>query len=516
MGNDVRHPFPDRLARIQAEIAAAAEASERDHRRAPILEAIEALQETDFASFAIPAHKQGRGIDPETRRVLGDAPFRADFLMHKGVDDRTGSKQVLTLAEELAADAFGADRSFFSTNGSTLSVQVAMLAAAHPGEKLLVQRNEHKSAVAGLVLNGAEPVWVNPDLDPERRLAHGVTPDALAAALDEHPDARAALCVSPTYYGVAADVAGLAEICHRQGIPLLVDAAWGALFHFHPELPAAALDAGADLSIGSYHKSLTGLLQTSIISVKGDRIDLERLELVIDSLETTSTSSLLLAAMDGARRHMVLHGEEVLGGALELARRAAGALRDIPGLGVMGREVLQRPGAAGLDETKITLDLTDVGMTGYQAADWLYEERRVAVEGVDYRHLMFVVTVADDDASIDRLVAAVRDLAALARSQGRAPLADMPYAEELLDGADYVLPPREAFLGRTRRVKLADAAGELAAEPISPYPPGVPVVVPGQRITPTMIEFFHRGMEEGMYVEGASDQRLQEIRVVDL
>jgi arginine/lysine/ornithine decarboxylase len=182
----------------------------------------------------------------------------------------------------------------------------------------------------------------------------------------------------------------------------------------------------------------------------------------------------------------------------------------------MGREVLQRPGAAGLDETKITVDLTDIGMTGYDAADWLYEERRVAVEGVDYRHLMFVVTMADDDASVDRLVDSMRDLAALARSQGRTSLPDLPYAEQLLDGAEYVLRPREAFLGRTRRVKLADAAGEIAAEPISPYPPGVPVVVPGQRITPTMIEFFQRGMEQGMYVEGASDERLQDLRVVDL
>jgi arginine decarboxylase len=191
-----------------------------------------------------------------------------------------------------------------------MSVQVAVLTAVQPGEKILVQRNGHKSAVAGLVLSGAEPVWVNPDLDPERRLAHAVTPDALAAALHEHPDARAALCISPTYYGVAADVAGLAEVCHRHDIPLLVDGAWGALFHFHPELPAAALDSGADLAIGSYHKSLTGLLQTSIISVKGDRMDLERLELVIDSLETTSASSLLLAAMDGARRQMALRGDD--------------------------------------------------------------------------------------------------------------------------------------------------------------------------------------------------------------
>jgi arginine/lysine/ornithine decarboxylase len=342
-----------------------------------------------------------------------------------------------------------------------------------------------------------------------------VPPDALAATLAEHPDARAALCISPTYYGVAADVAGLAEVCHRHDIPLLMDDAWGADFHFHPDLPAAAMDSGADLAIGSFHKSLGGLLQSSIISVKGDRVDVERLQLALDSMETTSTSSLLLASIDGARREMALHGEARLGETLRVARRVAGELRRMGGLSVMGRDVTERPGAAGLDETKITVDLTELGMTGYDAADWLYDQRRVAVEGVDDRHLMFIVTIGDDDASGDRLVAAMRDLTALAVERGRRPLAPMAFTEALFRGAEYPLRPRDAFLGATRHAKLGDAVGEIAAEPVSPYPPGVPVVVPGQRITAEIVDFLRAGMEAGMYVEGASDPSLKVIRVVD-
>jgi arginine decarboxylase len=486
-----------------------------DHRRAPILDALEAYHAADFASFCIPAHKQGRGLDDDTRRILGAAPFRDDVLLHKGLDDRTGSHGVLEAAQELTADAFGADRSFFSTNGSTLAVQAAVIAGARPGEKILVQRNAHKSAVAGAVMSGAEVVWVDPDIDDARGLGHGVHPEMLAAAFDDHPDARAALCISPSYYGVGADVAGLADVCHRHGVPLLMDDAWGVDFHFHPELPASALESGADLALGSFHKSLGGMLQSSIISVQGDLVDVERLQLVLDSMETTSTSSLLLASIDGARRAMVLHGEERLGETLRIARRVTGDLRGIGGLGVMGLEVTERPGAAGLDETKITVDLTELGITGYDAADWLYDERRLAVEGVDYRHLMFIVTIGDDDASGDRLVAAMHDLAIMARGQGRPPLAPMAFTEALFRGAEYPLRPRDAFLGPTRHAKLGDAAGEIAAEPVSPYPPGVPVVVPGQRITTGIVDFLRAGMEAGMYVEGASDPSLGVIRVVD-
>src|SRR3954471_24316588 len=287
----------DALAGVQRRIAAAAERGERDQSCAPLLEALAAFWQCDPASFSIPAHKEGRALDEETLAVLGRGPYRGDAPMHKGLDDRSGAYQILTHAYDLAADAFGAEQAMFSTNGSTLSVQIAVVAATHPGQEVAVARNVHKSVVSGLILSGAHPVFVDPVYDDELALSHTVTPDALRATLDAHPEVKAMLAVSPTLTGVAADVAGLAEVCHAHGIPLIMDDAWGADFPFHPDLPAGSMEAGADLSIASFHKSLTGLMQTSILLVQGERVDRERLQLAFDGFETTSTSALLVASM---------------------------------------------------------------------------------------------------------------------------------------------------------------------------------------------------------------------------
>src|SRR5215217_529007 len=503
----------DALRTAQNRIAKAVEDGDLDQRRAPLLEALEAYHEVEPVSFSIPAHKGGGALDPLTREVLGQGPYRADAPAHKGLDDRVSSYKVQSFAQQLAADAFGADQALFSTNGSTLSVQIAVLAATHPGQQVVVARNVHKSVISGLILSGADPVFVDPVYDDEHALAHSVTPEALAATLDAHPDVKGMVAVSPTVAGAAADVAGLAETCHGHGIPLIMDDAWGADFGFHPELPPDSMESGADLAIASFHKSLTGLMQTSIILVQGERIDMERLQLALDGFETTSTSALLLASMDATRRAMALHGEEHLGRALELSRRGGYEIGELAGVRLIGPELDGRPGVYGRDETKIVVDVTGLGITGFQAADWLYEERRVGAELHDLHHLMFLVTIADDDASVDRRVGAMRDLvdAAPEIAEGKE-LPTLPPVSELV--GDYVMPPREAFLGTTRRVDLADAPGEIAAEPVSPYPPGVPLLVPGQRIHEGHVEFLRKGLDAGMFVEGVSDPSVEQLRVV--
>src|SRR3954468_23175833 len=399
-----RRTSGDALAAAQARIAKAAEAGDLDQSQAPLLEALQAYHQSDAVSFSIPAHKEGRSLDEETREILGEAPYRADAPAHKGLDDRVSSYKVQSLAQQLAADAFGADQALFSTNGSTLSVQIAVVAATHPGAEVAVARNVHKSVISGLILSGAHPVFVDPVYDDELAFSHTVTPEALEQALAAHPGVGAMLAVSPTLTGVAADVAGLAEVCHAHGIPLIMDDAWGADFPFHTELPAGSMEAGADLSIASFHKSLTGLMQTSILLVQGERVDRERLQLAFDGFETTSTSALLVASMDAARRAMALHGEEHLGRALALSREAGGQIGELDGMRLLGPVLDGRPGVFGRDETKLVVDVTGLGITGLQAADWLYEERRVAPEAHDVHHLTFIITVADDQASADRLV----------------------------------------------------------------------------------------------------------------
>jgi arginine/lysine/ornithine decarboxylase len=513
MSTTIRSRAQDALAAVQDQIAKAAEAGELDQRRAPLLEALRAFHECRPASFSIPAHKAGGSLDELTREVLGEGPYRGDAPMHKGLDDRVSTYKVQSFAQQLAADAFAADHALFSTNGSTLSVQIAVMATTHPEQKVAVARNVHKSVISGLIVSGAHPVFVDPVYDDELSLAHAVTPDALESCLRAHPDVQATLAVSPTVAGVAADVAALAETCHAHGIPLIMDDAWGADFSFHPDLPPASMQSGADLAVASFHKSLTGLMQTSIILVQGERIDMERLQLALDGFETTSTSVLLVASMDAARRAMALNGEEYLGRALTLSRRAGEEIDSLPGVRLLGPELDGRPGVAARDETKILVDVTGLGISGYQAADWLYEHRRVGAEHHDLHHLMFIVTVADDDTSVDRLVAAMRDLSGAAPELGGGrDLPSLPPVSELV--GDYVMPPREAFLGTTRRVDLKEAAGEIAAEPVSPYPPGVPLLVPGQRVHDGHIEFLRKGLEAGMMVEGVSDSSLEQLRVV--
>jgi arginine decarboxylase len=503
----------DALRAAQERIAKAAEDGDLDQGRAPMLEALRAFHECEPASFSIPAHKAGRALEDLTREVLGEGPYRADAPTHKGLDDRVSSYKVQSYAQELAADAFGADQALFSTNGSTLSVQIAVMAVTHPGQEVAVARNVHKSVISGLILSGARPVFVDPVYDDEYALAHSVTPDALAKALDAHPDAKAMLAVSPTVAGVAADVAALAEVCHDRDVALIMDDAWGADFSFHPELPPGSMESGADLAVASFHKSLTGLMQTSIILVQGERIDMERLQLALDGFETTSTSAMLVASMDAARRAMALHGEQLLDRTLALSRRGGQQIGELPGILLLGPELDGRPGVAARDETKIMIDVTGLGITGFQAADWLYEHRRVGAEHHDLHHLMFIVTVADDEAAVDRLVAAMRDLVdAAPRVGGGRELPSLPPVSQLV--GDYVMSPREAFLGTTRRVDLADAAGEIAAEPVSPYPPGVPLLVPGQRVHDGHVEFLRKGLEAGMFVEGVSDPSLEQLRVV--
>jgi arginine/lysine/ornithine decarboxylase len=240
----------------------------------------------------------------------------------------------------------GADQALFSTNGSTLSVQIAVLAATHRGQEVAVARNVHKSVISGLILSGADPVFVDPVSDDEYALAHTVTPDALEATLDAHPDVKAMLAVSPTVAGVAADIAGLSDTCHACGIPLIMDDAWGADFSFHPELPLGSMESGTDLAVASFHKSLTGLMQTSIILVQGERIDMERLQLALDGFETTSTSALLVASMDAARRAMALDGEALLGRTLERSRRAGRQIGELPGVRLLGARA-RRPRRRG-------------------------------------------------------------------------------------------------------------------------------------------------------------------------
>jgi arginine decarboxylase len=481
---------------------------------APIGDAIEAFHAREALAFGIPAHRAGEGdVDPDAARWAGASAFRSDPGMNNGVDNRHQSWQVEPTAMQLFAEAVGADQTLFSTNGSTLNVHVAMLTAVKPGETLVMARNGHKSAFSGLVLSGARPVYVDPEYDTRWQVAHGVDPDALDQALTEHPEARAAMVFTPSYYGVSANVRALAEVCHHHEVPLITDDAWGLDYSFCSRLPASAIESGADMAIGSVHKTLNGFGQTSVLSVQGDLIDTSRLEICFELEQSTSASALLLSSIDAARRQFVREGEEILGKAIDRALRLRAAIDDMPGLDLMSDEVTGTPGAFAFDPTHVTFDVIGLGLTGFAAADWLRENQRIHVELSDHRRLMALITYADDDAAIDRLISALRALVDAHRSgNGAQFIPDVPDPAALR--TETVMLPRDAFLGTTESVPWRKAAGRISAEMICPYPPGIPVIAPGERLTTEIVDYLEQLAAAGVMVEGAGDESLAEFRVV--
>ncbi|MEU8893186.1 aminotransferase class I/II-fold pyridoxal phosphate-dependent enzyme [Streptomyces sp. NPDC048442] len=484
-----------------------------NHAEAPVLDALAAYHARDELAFTPPGHKQARGADPEVRKVLGDAVFFGDVLASGGLDDRRTRGRVLERAEELMACAVRADHTFFSTCGSSLSVKAAMLTVAAPHEKLLVSRDAHKSVVAGLILCGIEPVWIDPQWDAERHLAHPPSPDAYEKAFTEHPDAKGALVTSPTPYGAAADLRALADVCHRRSRPLIVDEAWGAHLPFHSDLPSWAMDAGADLCVTSIHKMGSGLEQGSVFHLRGDLIDPAALALRADLLGTTSPSVLLYAGIDGWRRQMALHGDRLMSHALELAATARESVEGIDGMHVNDRNDFCGPGAAAdFDPLPLVIDLTELGVSGYRAADWLRTRHHVDMHLFDHRRVSAQITHADDATTVARLLDALRDLAAHRAELGGSVRVAVPAPAELR--MEQAVLPREAFFARTEDVPLADAAGRVAAEMVTPYPPGIPAILPGERLTGPVLTYLRTGVEAGMNVPDATDPGLDTVRVV--
>ncbi|HEX6443693.1 MAG TPA: aminotransferase class I/II-fold pyridoxal phosphate-dependent enzyme [Streptosporangiales bacterium] len=482
-----------------------------DHAQAPVLEAVADYHRRGQTPFTPPGHKQARGADPRARAVLGEAVYATDMLAISGMDDRMSSGKVLERAQELMADAVGAEQTFFTTCGSSLSVKSAMLAVAGPHEKLLVGRDAHKSVVSGLVLSGIDPVWVAPSHDPELHLAHPPSPSAFEEAFEQNPDARGALVVSPTPYGTCADLAGITEVCHDRGVPLIVDEAWGAHLPFHPDLPKWAMNVGADVCVTSVHKMGAGLEQGSVFHQQGGLVDPTVLQSRADLLGTTSPSVLIYAGMDAWRRQMVEHGRELLQAAIDRAHHVREAIEAIPGMHVHGDEFLGSGRAHEMDPLQVIVDISALGCTGYHAADWLRETHAVNLHLADHRRASVQLTFADGDATVAALLDGMHDLAKHAPGWDD-PVVEVPQPDEL--ATEQACLPRDAYFSAVEQVPADRAAGRVCAEMLTPYPPGIPAVLPGERLTAPIVRYLRSGLAAGMVVPDAADPSLETMRVL--
>jgi arginine decarboxylase len=484
-----------------------------DHSTAPILDALAEYHATDRYGFTPPGHRQGRGADQRTVAVLGREPFRDDVLASSGLDDRRSRGGYLKAAEELMADAVGADAAFFSTCGSSLSVKAAMMAVASQGQGgLLLGRDSHKSVVAGLVFSGVQPCWITPRWDARRHFSHPPSPEQVLAAWEQHPDAAGALIVSPSPYGTCADLSRIAEICHERGKPLIVDEAWGAHLPFHDGLPTWAMDAGADVCVVSVHKMGAGFEQGSVFHLQGDLVDPHRLSKCADLLMTTSPNVLIYGALDGWRRQMVEDGDQLLGAAIELADDLRDRIEQIRDVEVLDSELLGIEASHDLDRMQILIDVSATGTSGYQAADWLREHRHLDVGLSDHRRILATLSMADDALTAGRLVDGLTAWRSAADDFEPPPTINLPSPDELQLVTAQL--PRDAFFGPTEMVPADEASGRIAAEQITPYPPGIPAVVPGELLNDAVIDYLRSGLDAGMTLPDPADPTLKRFRVV--
>ena len=465
---------------------------------APLLDGWLAFRQSESVPWTTPGHK-GR-TDLVGPVVDGDLP------LYGGVDTIRSRHGRLREADRRLAALWGADWARISVGGSTHGNQALCLAVAKPGDRVVVNRNLHRSMLIGLVLAGLEPVWVTPDVDPHVGLPVGVPVERVAQALTDHPDCTAVFLVEPGYIGTLSDVAGHARVAHEHGVPLVVDQAWGAHFGFHPDLPPHALRVGADALVMSAHKTLPAYTQAAFVMAMTTRIDPDRLQRAFDALDTTSPSGTIAASADAARALLDRDGLDLLDRLLALARRARTELAAIDGLVVVDDKML---GGARMDPAKVVLSLAGTGADGLAVEDDLVDSGH-PVEMADRDTIVPLLTMADDEASIDSFVEA------LARSVERrrgAPRHVVPSPSWTVQ-PDTVMAPRDAFFADHVTVAIDDAVGRVSAELVAPYPPGIPVLAPGERITTEAIASLHQVMSEGTQVRYAADPTLRTLQVV--
>ena len=484
-----------------------------DQHTTPYLDALRAYVERDPGRFHVPGHKGGPGADPRLAAALGERALALDVpALTYGVDAGpvpTPFQQ----AQELAAEAWGARRSWFLINGASQGNHAACITLAHRGERVVVQRNAHSSTIDGLVMSGLRPTFVAPELDPELSIPHCTTPESLARGLDETPGVAGALVVSPTYFGAVGDVRGLAGVAHERGVPLLVDESWGAHLHFHDALPEDALSAGADLVVSSTHKIVGSLTQSAMLHLGAGAglLDERVVDRAITLVESTSPSALLCASLDAARSHAAVHGGELLDRTIAALERVRAEVRSIAGLDVLDERLVGRPGVHGYDPLRVAIDVRGTGVSGFELARALRERDDINLELAADTVIVAVFGLGEPArATGERLVGALgRAVVGLGpdhRPPRRAFAPPPPWGP-------LEMTPREAFLGPQQSVPVEQAAGRIASESLAAYPPGVPNVLPGERLTAETLAYVQDILRQGGALRGASDRSLRTARV---
>jgi arginine decarboxylase len=488
-----------------------------DQRKTPYLDAMLRYRDAGFTPFHTPGHKLGKGAPAGMVEAFGIRLLQVDVAMAGGIEDTRASTHMLQAAEQLAAEAYGADECHFLVNGSTSGVQSLVMTLAGPGDTIIIPRNSHKSVLTGLIFSGAMPHYIEPPIDPSWGIPLNVGAEDVEAALRSVPDAAALFVTSPTYNGFGADLRRIAELVHAAGMPFVVDQAWGPHFRFCSLLPDDAMSAGADAAVASTHKLISGLTQSSVVLARAGRINLARLASIVKMTQSTSPQTLMYVSIDAARAQMATQGEELWSGAVDLAQWARAQINLIEGLRCLGDECLRAPGVAAFDPTRLTVTACDLGHSGWQLESILRDDYRIAVEAADPLNIVLNVTYGDSHEDVERLVGALADYAA--RFRERAADAAVCGHEHLLiklpPFTRQVLSPQAAFFARSVALPLRECLDRVSAELVTPYPPGIPVLGPGEEIGPQTVDYLEEARARQLLIHGPEDAALRTLRVVE-
>jgi arginine/lysine/ornithine decarboxylase len=479
--------------------------------KTPLFSGLLAHAKKDPVQFHIPGHKKGTGIDPEFRDYIGDNALAIDLINIGPLDDLHQPKGIIKEAQDLAAEAFGADRTFFSVQGTSGAIMTMVMAVCGPGDKIIVPRNVHKSVMSAIVFSGATPIFIHPEIDEKLGISHGITTESVSKALELHPDAKGVLVINPTYFGISADLKKIVDIAHSYNVPVLVDEAHGVHIHFHDELPLSAMQAGADLAATSVHKLGGSMTQSSVLNMKGNLVSAKRVQSILSMLTTTSTSYLLLASLDVARKRLATEGKELIGNTIELAQSIRRRINEIDRLYCVGEEILETKAAHDYDPTKLIISVKELGMNGFDVENWLREKHNIEVEMSDLYNILCIITPGDTEREADILVSALAELAK--ERQGNTEKLE---TQVLLPNIPVLsLTPRDAFYADTELVPFDESEGRIIAEFIMVYPPGIPIFIPGEIITKENLRYIKTNMEAGLPVQGPEDYDFKYLRVIE-
>lgn len=461
--------------------------------------------------FHIPGHKKGVGMAPEFRKFIGENALSIDLINIAPLDDLHNPHGMIREAQQIAAEAFGADYTFFSVQGTSGAIITMVMTVCGPGDKILVPRNVHKSVTTGIVLSGALPVFMTPELDYNLGIAHGISVETVRTALDQHPDAKGVLVINPTYFGVAADLKAIVELAHSRGVPVLVDEAHGVHLPFHSEMPLSAMQAGADMAATSVHKLGGSMTQTSVLNIREGYVSYGRVQAIISMLTTTSTSYLLLASLDVARKQLATKGTQLIDRAVKLAQQARKDINQIPGLYCFGPEIIgQSSSRFDFDPTKLCINVTELGVTGADMEKMLRDEFNIEVELSDLYNILCIISLGDVADDLNILIKAFQTLSDRFYRTRPAKVVTVRVPTTPI----LAMSPREAFYAITEEVPLEDAEGRVIAESIMVYPPGIPVLLPGEIVSEENLAYIADCINAGLPVQGTEDPDIRMVKVV--